>query len=338
MSYTYIPVEKAPKTFLDKPQQLQNLINQTLHLLHSLGLPLNGLTSRRREKMALAILAIVNVRHAEEWANANDLLTPRGLLTREIIRYLNENFGEDISYGSYDDIRRKDLLLPYLSNLIVTDDPSKDTNDGTRRYALNPEYSALVRGLGAADWDACTARFVADHGTLADRLSRPRILQRTPIFLPSGEVLSFLSGPHNLLQKAIIEDFLPRFGHGAEVLYVGDTANKYSLIKSDKLNQLRFFNLEDAKLPDVVAYSESQNWIYLIEAVHSANPISAERRLVLAELLQHCTASAVYVTAFLDKSVFRKFSPEIAWETEVWIAAEPDHLIHFNGDKFLGPY
>jgi hypothetical protein len=128
-------------------------------------------------------------------------------------------------------------------------------------------------------------------------------------------------------------------GHGAEVLYVGDTAEKFPpRVRLDKLEELRFFNLTDAKLPDVVAYSESKNWVYLIEAVHSANPISRERRLVLSNLLEECTANAVYVTAFLDKFVFRRFAPDIAWETEVWIVSDPDHLIHFNGDKFLGPY
>jgi len=212
--------------------------------------------------------------------------------------------GETISDGSYDDVRRKDLLLPYLSGMIITDDPAKDTNDGTRRYALNPEFSPLVKCFGTLDWDTLAAGFAKEHGTLADRLSRPRHIQRVPIILPSGVELSFLGGPHNRLQKAIIEELLPRFGHGAEVLYVGDTAEKF----------------------------------HLIEAVHSANPISRERLLVLSQVLKECTANAVYVTAFLDKAVFRKFAPDIAWETEVWIASDPDHLIHFNGDKFFGPH
>jgi type II restriction enzyme len=156
--------------------------------------------------------------------------------------------------------------------------------------------------------------------------------------LPSGEELSFLGGPHNQLQKAIIEQFLPRFGNEADVFYVGDTANKYAFLKRDRLAELKFFDIEESKLPDVIAYSSSKNWIFLIEAVYSSGPISCERRLVLTQLLEECTALPVYVTGFLDKATFRKFAPEIAWETEVWIASEPDHLIHFDGEKFLGPY
>jgi hypothetical protein len=29
---------------------------------------------------------------------------------------------------------------------------------------------------------------------------------------------------------------------------------------------------------------------------------------------------------------------QIAWESEVWIPEDPDHMIHFNPEEFLGPY
>jgi hypothetical protein len=58
----------------------------------------------------------------------------------------------------------------------------------------------------------------------------------------------------------------------------------------------------------------------------------------LREFLAKCTAEVVYVTAFTDRDSLRKFSSEIAWETEVWVASDPDHMIHFDGEKFLGPY
>ncbi len=179
---------------------------------------------------------------------------------------------------------------------------------------------------------------MAEEGSLAVRLSQPRILARTEIALPGGELLAFVGGAHNQLQKAIIEKFLPRFGYGAEVLYVGDTAKKYSFVKKERLEELKFFDIEESKLPDVIAYSSEKNWIYLIEAVYSSGPISSERRMILCDLLKNCTAPAVYVTALLDRATFRKFAPEIAWETEVWIASDLDHMIHFNGEKFLGPH
>jgi type II restriction enzyme len=156
--------------------------------------------------------------------------------------------------------------------------------------------------------------------------------------LPSGVRLEFGVGEHNLLQKAIIEEFLPRYGYGASVIYVGDAEDKFLHYDQPTASSLGLSRLAHAELPDVIAFSEQKNWLFLIEAVHSSGPISPERIIVLQSFVKNCSAPIVYVTAFLDRATFRKFLPDIAWETEVWIASEPDHLIHFDGDKFLGPY
>ena len=150
--------------------------------------------------------------------------------------------------------------------------------------------------------------------------------------------LFFLAGDHNDLQKAIIEEFLPRYGHGAQVLYVGDTSDKYLYLEKERLKELHFFEISHEELPDVIAYSNQKNWLYLIEAVHSSGPISELRLIQLQKLTSGCSADVVYVTAFLNRAKFRQFITDIAWETEVWIADNPDPLVHFNGDKFLGPY
>ncbi|MCI0488488.1 MAG: hypothetical protein L0229_18020 [Blastocatellia bacterium] len=150
--------------------------------------------------------------------------------------------------------------------------------------------------------------------------------------------MEFTAGEHNILQKAIIEDFLPRYGYNSKVLYVGDAANRFLLLEKEELEKLKFFELAHGELPDVVAYSKEKNWLYLIEAVHTSGPISPLRRLNLQALTKTCTAEIIYVTAFLNRQTFRRFIGDIAWETEVWIASEPDHLIHFDGEKFLGPY
>jgi type II restriction enzyme len=120
--------------------------------------------------------------------------------------------------------------------------------------------------------------------------------------------------------------------------YVGDTANKFLHLEKERLEALQFFELSYGELPDIVAYSEQRNWLYLIEAVHSSGAISPVRLLELKKLTEQCTADIIFVTAFLDRNTFRQFAPDIAWETEVWIAEAPDHLIHFDGEKFLGPY
>lgn len=104
------------------------------------------------------------------------------------------------------------------------------------------------------------------------------------------------------------------------------------------MKALDFFELSHGELPDIVAYSSKRRWLYLIEAVHSSGPVSPIRHLELARLTTRCETDIVYVTAFLSRKAFRKFAADISWETEVWIADAPDHLIHFNGDSFIGPH
>ena len=140
------------------------------------------------------------------------------------------------------------------------------------------------------------------------------------------------------MQKEIIEQFLPRFGSDCAVLYIGDTSNKSLHIEIEELKKLNFFELSHDELPDIIAYSESKNWLYLIEAVHSSGPMSEIRVHQLKKLLKDTKAEIIFVTAFLSRNEFRKWVIEVAWETEVWIADNPDHMIHFNGHKFLGAY
>jgi DNA-cytosine methyltransferase len=323
-----------------KSKAIKKVINEALYILNSLGIPFEDMTERRLEKMGMAFLAVVDVKHGDQWKEAKQSDGGWAPQTRQIIEYINQYFEEAISSGSYDDIRRKDLKLLTVAGIVErsANAPNAATNNPTRGYALNPQYSFIVRSFGSGGWEDDIDELLAETGTLRDRLSGIREIDTISVSIPGGKKLSFSPGEHNDLQKAVIEDFLPRYGFGAELLYVGDTANKFLLLEKEKLNKLSFFELSHDALPDVIAYSHSKNWLFLIEAVHSSGPVSSVRLEELKQLTKECSAGIVYVTAFLDRATFRKFAPDIAWETEVWIADAPDHLIHFNGDKFLGPY
>lgn len=331
---------KRSKTGTAKPEDLSRLLHQGAELLGKLGIPIGELTPRAAEKMVMVFLAVADVKKRDDWKSARLRQGRDTLKSREIITYLNEHFGENISMGSYDDIRRKDLKLPVVAGIIIAsaNKPEAATNDPTRGYSIAPEYLEIIRSFGRDGWLAEVEKFMAGKPSLDEKLKGLREIQRIPITLPNGTTLQFSLGEHNQLQKAIIEEFLPRYGFGAEVLYVGDTAKKQLFKNVERLSALKFFALEHDELPDVVAYSKQKNWMYLIEAVHSSGPISSIRLLELQKLTSDCLAEIVYVTAFLNRETFRKFAPDIAWESEVWIANAPDHMIHFNGDKFLGPY
>jgi len=332
----YINPAKS-KTFKEKTANVQELINNTLYILDCFGIPLDT-SPRRLERMAIAFLACGDIKEMEDLKIAKDWDSGYSLKTRDIIKFVNEHFNENISSGSYDDIRRKDLKLLTISEVVLRSSPNSATNDSTRGYSINPTYAELIRDFGSKNWEKTISDRLKNIEPLSLKLKRERTIQKVDVILPSGAELSFSAGEHNDLQKAIIEKFLPRYGHGAEVLYVGDTSDKYLYLEKEKLVKLSFFEISHEELPDVIAYSKKKNWLYLIEAVHSSGPISEIRFLQLQKLTKDCTADIVFVTAFLNRQKFCQFMTDIAWETEVWIADNPDHLVHFNGNKFLGPY
>ena len=305
-----------------------------LDILGEVGIPLDG-TPRRLEKMAMACLAVGDVK--TNFAEAKSADDNHFLTTREIINYENANYGENISSGSYDDIRRKDLLMPVQAQIVLNSSAfdSQATNNPTRGYALNPLFASLIRTFGTNEWEKSLNEYRSKAKLLRDELERRRNMEKIPVKLPSGVELELSAGEHNLLQKRIVEDFLPRFGMGAEVLYIGDTSDKFLYMNKEVLGQIGVFALEHEELPDVVAYCREKNLLFLIEAVHSAGPMSEIRVMKLKKQLENCTANPVFITSFLDKKEFRKWVTEIAWETEVWIADNPEHMIHFNGYKFL---
>jgi DNA (cytosine-5)-methyltransferase 1 len=336
------PEARIPEyvTAQGKAPRVKRLLNEALHLLAKLGIPLEGMKARELERIAMSFLAVADVKRSADWSRARVRTGKDALKTRDVIAYINEHFGEQISRGSYDNVRRRDLKMPVLAGILVAsaNKPNAARNDPTRGYSLSPEYLDIVRQFGNRGWEEIAESFMENRETLAEALAAKRELDWIPVLFPDGRTLKFSPGEHNRLQKAVIEGFLPRYGFGAEILYVGDAAQKHIIWEKTKLEKLKFFDLGHGELPDVLAYSQTKNWLYLIEAVHSSGPISPLRLTELQRLAANCTASLIFVTAFLNRETFRKFAPDIAWETEVWIADAPDHLIHFDGDKFLGPY
>ncbi len=334
------PPIPALVTSAAKKKAVGRVINEAAFILTRLGVPLDNVSERNRALMAMCFLAVADVKQSSGWPDAKPHDGKRALKSRDIIQYVNLNFEEQISSGSYDDIRRKHLVLPVAAGIILrsANNPNAARNSPTRGYALDAAHAAVIRTFGTAAWEATVEDFLATRETLAEQLTKERALEQIPVTLPSGDRLMFSPGEHNELHKAVIEEFLPRYGHGSEVLYVGDAADKYLHLAADRLEALQFFEIAHGELPDVIAYSAEKNWLYLIEAVHSFGPISPTRLRELQALTAKCTAEIVYVTAFHDRASFRKFAPQIAWETEVWIATDPDHLIHFDGQRFLGPY
>ena len=252
-------------------------IEQALTILRSVGVPVRKLTKRRQERVALALLAVGNLLPDTPWPKAESFFSGgRGpLTTREIIRFWNAHYNQKIADSSYDDVRRKDLIILVEAGLVVRSaaNPAADTNDGTRGYAIPEEPLELIRSYGNDSWEDRFLSFRQNVGILTDKLSRAREFKMVPVTLPGGKIHKLSPGPHNRIQKAIIEVFLPRFSKGAQVLYLGDTAKKVIHMDKEMMYSLGIKEFSREMLPDVIAYETERNWLFVIEAVHSSNPI-----------------------------------------------------------------
>lgn len=305
---------------------------QAAEILKSLGLP----KAQQNERSTLTLLALAKLAPKTKWR-----ATERPLLrTVDIMEFMRKSHGKDYKPNSRETIRRQTLHQFEQARIVDRnpDDPTRPTNSGNTVYRLTEDAAAVLRSFGSTSFDRVVADFIARFGSLQEAYLRRREDYKIPLKMADGSTIFLSPGVHNRLQVAVVEEFGPRFAPGAQLLYVGDTASKYVVFDAHELTKLNVPVTAHDKLPDIVLYWPERNWIFLIEAVTSHGPVSPKRHREIETMLKACPAERVYVTAFLDVQAFRKYAGDIAWETEVWIVETPDHMIHFNGPKFLGPY
>jgi len=307
-------------------------VTQALAIIEALGLP----RGQRNERSALTLLALADIRPGGRWRAAKQ----RQLRIWDIRDFMREKYGKNYAANTRETIRRQTIHQFEQARIVDRnpDDPSRPTNSGKTVYALTDDVLPVLRAYGTDRFDDEVARFIEKFGELRTTYAKRRRLQEVKLVLPGGTEVSLSPGKHNELQVAVIEQFGPRFAPGSRVLYVGDTAKKHAACDTKALADLNIGITEHDKLPDIVLFDGERNWLFLIEAVTSHGPVNPKRHAEIEKMLRACPAKRVYVTAFADRAAFRKYAADIAWETEVWIAEDPDHMIHFNGPKFLGPY
>lgn len=313
------------------PVKIQNRIREALELLVALGLP----RAQRNERSALTLLALLDLKADEPWAAARNPMigiTP-------IMEFAREHYGRQYAPNSRETFRRF-TMHQFVQAGIATmnpDQPDRPVNSPGTVYQIESHALELIRGLGSQDWPEQLASYNRVRESLAGYYTRAREMAMVPLVLPTG-TLRLTPGKHNILIKAIVDEFGPRFAPGADVLYIGDAGAKMVYFDEQAFASLGLIFDQHGKFPDVVLYMRDRNWLLLIESVTSHGPVDEKRHVELAELFKASTAGLVYVTAFSDRSTMARYLDEISWETEVWVADAPTHLIHFNGERFLGPY
>ena len=276
------------------------------------------------------LLAMAGLAEKSSWSAA----TNEWIRIHDIIEFISANYGVAYAENSRETFRKQ--AIHHFRNAAFIEDNGKATNSPNYRYRLTDEMLALLKNYNTEMWESEVKRFTTEHETLKNFYSCKRKMLKIPVSI-NDDYLTLSPGKHNELQKAIIEEFASRFAPNAKCLYVGDTIEKDLVKDVDALSKLGFEITLHDKMPDVVLYVEEKGWLYFIEAVTSVGPMSPKRIKEIEDMTANVDVGKIYVTAFLDFKTFKKFSEELAWETEVWIADMPDHMIHLNGDKFLGP-
>lgn len=300
-------------------------------VLAAIGMPREQLNDRS----ALVLLALAGLPADRPWIDADSRL----LGVTPIMQFISDQYGIKYAPNSRETVRR--FTLHQFTEAGVTsynpDKPDRPVNSPRAVYGLTQEALRLVRSRGTESWAAELERFHAVAPALSTRYALPRHLARVPVKLPDGGTLSLSPGGQSPLMRAVVEEFLPRFTPGATVLYLGDTEGKWACFAKDRFAALGVVLDDHGKMPDVAILWSERNWLVIVEAVTSHGPMSQKRVEELNRIFAGCSASIVYVTALPDFHTFTRYARAIAWETEVWISANPEHMIHFNGDRFLGP-
>lgn len=254
--------------------------------------------------------------------------------------FMAENHGKRYAPNTRETVRRQSVHQFLAAGLVLQnpDDPKRAVNSAKTTYQINGVALELLRQYGSTEWPLALTRYRVRIEPLTKRWNKERRLTRIPVVLPDGAEITLSPGGQNVLLAALVQEFCPVFTPGGRVLYIGDADQKFAVYDAAGLAGLGVTVVEHGKMPDLVVHHEERDWLVLVEAVTSHGPVDPKRHDELRALFADSQAGLVLVTAFLDRRVLAKYVPQIAWETEVWVAESPSHLIHFNGERFLGPY
>ena len=301
-------------------------LTEAKDFLLKIGMP----EQQQTDISAYALLTLTHLTPNSEWQSASN----EWIRIHDVLGFTAEHYGKEYAENTRETIR-KNCMHQFRDGALIEDN-GKATNSPNYRYRLTDETLYVIQSYGTADFAKRLKAYHDKYEKLVDKYASKKRMEMMPVYI-NGQALNFSPGEHNELQRAIIEEFAPRFAPHSECLYVGDTIKKDLVKDVDKLSALGFEITLHDKMPDVVLYRADTNWVYFVEAVTSVGPMSPKRILEIQEMTKHVTAGKIFVTAFPDIATYKKFSSELAWETEVWLSDSPDHMIHLNGDKFLGP-
>lgn len=310
----------------------QKYINDAIDILISLGMP----RAQQNERSALCLLALLNLTPGKSW---HELENPLMGIT-PIMDWARDNYNKEYAPNTRETVRRQSMhqFVDAGIALYNPDKPDRPVNSPKAVYQIEGNILKSLRYFGSDEWHENLTSYLSKHETLAARYAMEREQNKVAVKIAEGKEMSLSPGEHSELIRDIIEEFGARFVPGGVLVYVGDTGEKWGYFDDPLLTKLGIHIDSHGKMPDVILYCRERNWLILIESVTSHGPVDGKRHTEWSQMFSKSMAGLVYVTAFPNRSLMGSYLGEIAWETDVWIADTPSHLIHFNGDRFLGPY
>lgn len=312
--------------------QVEKRIVEAIDILGQFGLP----CAQINERTAYCLLALLNITPDKAWGESGSPLV--GITP--MMDFAREYYGKDYAPNTRETFRRFSMHQMVQAGIALynPDMPDRPTNSPKAVYQISPAALDVIKAYGSRDWTGKLAAFKSMASTLTAQYAKERLMDMVKVKIRKDLQVSLSPGKHNELIRAIIEDMAPRFIPGSTLVYIGDTGEKWGFF-DDALSARLGFSVEvHGKMPDVILWQEEKNWLVLVESVTSHGPVDPKRYIELSELFSSVHADKVFISAFPDKRTFARFASDVAWETEVWVSDNPTHMVHFNGDKFIGPY
>lgn len=313
-------------------QQISEKIEQATDILKKFGMP----SAQLNDRTAYCLLALLNVTPEKSWENIENHMigiTP-------MMDFTKTNYLKEYAPNSRETFRRFSVHQLVQAGIVLynPDDSSRPVNSPKAVYQISPAAFDVIKTYGTKDFETKIQDFLKNQKSLSKQYAHEREINMVSVQIKDEHSIQISPGKHSEIIKDIIEQLAPRFLPNSTLVYIGDTGEKWGYYDQEIAGNLLFNVLEHGKMPDVILYVEDKNWLALVESVTSHGPVDSKRYIELKDLFSNVNADLVFISAFPDRSTFVRFAHDIAWETEAWIADNPDHMIHFNGDKFIGPH
>ena len=308
---------------------MHNKIKDAIQILIDLGLP----KDQQNERTALCLLALLDIRPESKWTDSQNPLV--GITP--MMQFARDNYGKEYAPNTRETFRRFSMhqLVEAGVALYNPDQPNRPVNSPHAVYQISASILFIAKQYGNDVYRMLLEKHRLETESLAQKYRQEREMRMIPVEVRLGKTITLSPGEHSQLIKEIIEGFAPRFLSGSTLLYVGDTGSKWGYFDKEIFEEIGFTLDEHGKMPDVIFLQPVKKWLVLVESVTSHGPVDTKRQIELGKLFAG-DYKLIYVSAFPSRQMFTRFSQDIAWETEVWISDNPTHMIHFNGDKFIG--